>query len=203
MNQLTPTAVIGKRIRKLRGSMSAQALADRCAELGMPGLKRQAITNLENGRRGMVTVEEWFVLARALNVPLISLLISDGGRPLTITPQFELYLTDVAEWLVGAVMPPAVMRGDLGALREWAAANTQVRLLEEFRTAVSYAGNAASFPDEDRDLNAALSKLADVANRMIESGLTPPPLPRSWVERMRKADLLRYPDQVAVEPERA
>lgn len=53
--------------RKRQG-VTAAKLAERCAELGMPGLNANVIANLETDRRGYVTVDELFVLAAALDV---------------------------------------------------------------------------------------------------------------------------------------
>lgn len=66
-----------RRHRKARG-LSAQQLADRCAELGVDSLPRTVIANLENGRRGNVTVAELLVLAEALSVPAAALVFPVG-----------------------------------------------------------------------------------------------------------------------------
>ncbi|MDN3057426.1 helix-turn-helix transcriptional regulator [Streptomyces sp. SRF1] len=66
-----------RRHRRDRG-MSAQQLADRCAELGLDSLPRTVISNLENGRRGNITVAEVLVLAEALGVPAAALIFPVG-----------------------------------------------------------------------------------------------------------------------------
>ncbi|MFS2291722.1 MAG: helix-turn-helix transcriptional regulator [Actinomadura sp.] len=105
MEQQTPTEIIAARIRALRQSrgMSAQALADRCAELGLPDLKRQAITNLENGRRAMVTVEELLVLALALEVAPVHLLLNpeDEQEPYQVAPGTMAPSGEVRAWVRG------------------------------------------------------------------------------------------------------
>ena len=66
----SPSADVVRRVkaeRKRQGVTAAQ-LAERCAELGVPGLNTNVIANLETGRRGYVTVDELFVLADALDV---------------------------------------------------------------------------------------------------------------------------------------
>lgn len=62
--------------------MTAKALAAKCAELGLPGLTAQALSNIESGRRGEdgrrrreVTVDELFGLAFALSVAPVHLLV--------------------------------------------------------------------------------------------------------------------------------
>src|SRR5690606_15614422 len=56
-----------RRYRRERG-LSAQQLADRCADLGMPGLGRMTIANLENGRRHSIALAEVLIRAAALDV---------------------------------------------------------------------------------------------------------------------------------------
>lgn len=63
------TRTVAREIRRHRDrhKMSAQQLADRTAELGMP-IPRAVLANLESGRRDVVTVAEVLVLAAALRV---------------------------------------------------------------------------------------------------------------------------------------
>jgi len=60
-----------------RPKMSAQQLADRTAELGMP-IPRSVLANLESGRRETVSVAEVLVLAAALNVAPTELICPVG-----------------------------------------------------------------------------------------------------------------------------
>ena len=60
-----------------RPRMSAQQLADRTEELGMP-IPRSVLANLESGRRETVSVAEILVLAGALNVAPIELICPVG-----------------------------------------------------------------------------------------------------------------------------
>lgn len=57
--------------------MSAQDLADRCAELGAP-MQRSVIANFESGRRSSIGVSEVFVLAAALKIPPVWLITGVG-----------------------------------------------------------------------------------------------------------------------------
>lgn len=57
--------------------MSAQQLADACEKLGAP-LARTVISNIENGRRGNVSVAEVMILAAALGVPPAALVFPVG-----------------------------------------------------------------------------------------------------------------------------
>jgi transcriptional regulator with XRE-family HTH domain len=81
-----------RRHRRARG-MSAQNLADRCAELGITSLPRSVIANLENGRRGNVTFAEVLVLAAALNV-----------APAVLA--FPVGHAETVEYLPGETAPP-------------------------------------------------------------------------------------------------
>lgn len=55
--------------------MTAQKLSDRCLELGT-AVPRTAIAKLETGRREAITIDELTALARALQVPVGSILMT-------------------------------------------------------------------------------------------------------------------------------
>ncbi|WP_232499631.1 helix-turn-helix domain-containing protein [Agromyces humatus] len=79
---------VGRQVKRYRerpeSKMSAQALADRTAELGHE-IKRSVIANLESGRRDFVSVADLLVLAKALDVPPMALLIPiEGGGTVEI-----------------------------------------------------------------------------------------------------------------------
>lgn len=81
--------------------MSTQQLADRTAELGLP-IQRSVLANLENGRRGSVSVAELLVLAAALDAAPVDLLY-----PVGLEEQIEMLpgrMTDslgVVSWFCG------------------------------------------------------------------------------------------------------
>lgn len=81
--------------------MSAQQLSDECKRLGAP-IPRTVLSNLENGRRGNVTVAELLVLARALKVPPGALVFPVGYvekvQPL---PEITAEPLDAVDWLAG------------------------------------------------------------------------------------------------------
>ncbi|WP_156673180.1 helix-turn-helix transcriptional regulator [Mycobacterium sp. E3251] len=64
---------VSEEVRRLRGTRSAQWLANRTAELGYH-VSRSVIADLENGRRRYVTTAELVILARALDTAPIMLL---------------------------------------------------------------------------------------------------------------------------------
>lgn len=82
------------RRHRIGQGMSAQQLADACEKLGAP-VPRTVISNLENGRRGSVTVADVMVLAAALGVPPAALV-------------FPVGYVDEVEHLPGQAAPPLV-----------------------------------------------------------------------------------------------
>jgi len=96
-----------------RPRMSAQQLADRTEELGMP-IPRSVLANLESGRRETVSVAEVLVLAAALNVAPVELICPVGfdketemlpGRAMDqlaarrwFTGMWKLDIDDAAAW---------------------------------------------------------------------------------------------------------
>ena len=96
-----------------RPRMSAQQLADRTEELGMP-IPRSVLANLESGRRETVSVAEVLVLAAALNVAPVELICPVGfdketemlpGRAMDqlaarrwFTGMWKLDIDDTAAW---------------------------------------------------------------------------------------------------------
>lgn len=96
-----PTAIVASRLRELRSSLdlSAQKLADRCAEHGMPQLNRWLITNIETGRRESISVDELYVLARALDVSPIHLLTPYDDQEVFVTPVEQHPSERVHQWV--------------------------------------------------------------------------------------------------------
>jgi len=98
------TQVVGRQVRRLRTEqrLSAQALAQNCATLGSPQVNRDVITNVENGRRQGITVEELAVLAFALNVSPSHLLVDyEDSSPVAVTGRVEASGLAMRAWLAG------------------------------------------------------------------------------------------------------
>mgnify|MGYP001489420014 CR=1 FL=1 len=87
--------------------MTAQALAERCAELGLP-MDRAVIAKLEKGRRQTITVGELLVFARALRVPPL-LLVCPLGRldSMEANPGVTASVWAVMKWFTGDGRFPA------------------------------------------------------------------------------------------------
>ena len=75
--RLTQTVAREMRRHRDRQKLSAQQLADRTAELGMP-IPRNVLANLESGRRDTVSAAEVLVLAAALGVAPMELICPVG-----------------------------------------------------------------------------------------------------------------------------
>jgi len=81
--------------------MSAQQLADRTAELGMP-IPRSVLANLESGRRDTVSVAEVLALAAALNVAPIDLICPVGfDKQTEILPGRMMDPLSAMRWFTG------------------------------------------------------------------------------------------------------
>lgn len=82
--------------------MSAQKLADLCAEIGHP-IPRDVISNLENGRRATVPVTDLIVIAEALQVPALSLIFDPAvaGNEVERVPGTKCYLWEAADDFAG------------------------------------------------------------------------------------------------------
>jgi transcriptional regulator with XRE-family HTH domain len=97
------TARIGERVARLRAEreMTVQALADRCAELGVP-LGRVTLTKLEGGKRQAVTPAELTVLAAALGAAPIELLYPVGyEKQVEVLPGRMVDPLDAVRWFAG------------------------------------------------------------------------------------------------------
>lgn len=111
MTQLPlPSAVAAERVRQVRDRqrdsdgqrLSAAKLADRCAAHGMPQLNRHVIANIESGRRESISVDELFVLARALGVAPVHLLVPvDDDAHMATTPSETAVARHVRRWVTG------------------------------------------------------------------------------------------------------
>lgn len=107
MTQLDwPARLIGvvasevKRHRQRRG-LSAQQLADACAELGLP-IQRSVLANLESGRRTNLSVPELLVIAAALKVAPVLLVFPVGREALSeFLPERTAETWRAAQWFGG------------------------------------------------------------------------------------------------------
>lgn len=101
--ELEQAARIGAEVRRLRkrSKKSAQWLSERTEELGLK-MTRQAITDLENGRRRFVTTAELVILAVALNTaPVVLVYPGPYRKSVEIVPGLKRPELVAAEWFSG------------------------------------------------------------------------------------------------------
>ncbi|MEV6980030.1 helix-turn-helix transcriptional regulator [Sphaerisporangium sp. NPDC051017] len=193
MEQVTPIEVVGKRVRELRQrrGMSAQNLADRCAEAGFPELKRQVITNLENGRRESISLTELLGLAYALDAPPALLFIPlDGRTLLRISPEIEMGDLQALMWVSGEREPE-----DRERRQRWREVAAPVNLHRDLWRLFEVIVQSEWLEDQST-VNGYLRSMAKVLDAMIETGITPPAVPADWVEKMRANGWLEHPGEV-------
>ncbi|GAA4980706.1 hypothetical protein GCM10023205_57210 [Yinghuangia aomiensis] len=181
---------VGTQVRNYRKQlgMTAQDLADACAELGLE-IPVKAVTNIETGRRASLGVGELLVLARALNVGPVGLVFPLGHRAtVEAFPGREIPVWDAVAWFTEETpleepAPRGSARATIDAFRMHAQAAytaiTSLRICEERRrtpgTSVVHA--EAMLADDVRALH-------EIRSRMSASGLVLPP----WPEGLPQAD---------------
>lgn len=186
--------------------MSAQALADRCAELGLPSLKRQAITNLENSRRGMVTVEELLVLAAALDAPPLELLRPSADDELAVTPDLAVDAERLVLWFAGELpargLPTVGFGREAAAIRWYRAAHDAHQSAKDADRSARLArkdGEDGEAEQHAQERDRHLQTLAGVADSLIEAGMRPPSINPGWARMMIRRGWLRNPDRIPIE----
>ena len=96
---------VGREIQRLRkaAGLTAQELGDRAGELGLK-MTRQAISDLENGRRRYITTAELTVIAYALNTSPAALIylpsLADGR--IELLPDTYVTAAQGLQWFGGA-----------------------------------------------------------------------------------------------------
>jgi transcriptional regulator with XRE-family HTH domain len=111
-------------LRRKRG-WTAEDLAAQCTEIGAPEITRSVIANIETGRRDgdgrrrrAVTVEEWLILASALNVSPVELLgKGNWDETIAVTSITDLEAGAVASWIADDPISPVA--GLLAQRRAW------------------------------------------------------------------------------------
>jgi transcriptional regulator with XRE-family HTH domain len=166
---------IGRRVAAARQEqrLSAQAVADRCADLGMPSLTRQVIAFIENGRRESVSVAELLVLAAALDIPPAELLWplqNDTHKIFEFLPGQDSTPWAAARWFAGT--------GDM-----WPGQSTAWQWLSGHDQLVARALDGSW---DERDV--ARAHLILLRCGMREAGYQPPPLPQGLVHLDNRMD---------------
>ncbi len=169
--------------RDQRG-MSAQDLAERCKDLGMPSITRTVITKLENKRRESVSTAELQVLAKALDVPAVLLLFPLGhAETVEVLPGLEADPWAAIEWFTGNSEDPAnpyagPQMGTRGPIVLWSEHSLYDGQIPGMWSALQdeiSARGQASYPTR-MQVAIPLRALSRIREVMRETGLTPPPL---------------------------
>jgi transcriptional regulator with XRE-family HTH domain len=198
-NAVSPTKVVSRRVREFRilRKMSAQQLADRCAAAGLPGLARQVITNLENGRRGAVSIEEVLTLAYVLDVPPVLLFLPTGpGDRVAVTPNTTMHPYEAYLWAAGRRPALNTAAVPLQVYTQIAESADMVDMAAAGRV---YGPDGNPDPDRARTLYGQhLAGLAQNLELAAEFGIAVPPMPAAWIADMRARGLLRNPEHITV-----
>jgi 8-oxo-dGTP pyrophosphatase MutT (NUDIX family)/transcriptional regulator with XRE-family HTH domain len=184
---------VGKRVAHYRGKTSAQQLADRCKELGMPALSRIVITRLENGRRDAVSVAEVSILAEALGVPPVLLLFPIGNSgAVEMLPGQQEDPWAAYQWFIGradlawpGTQPQMGESNPIVLWGEHLRIEASIEAMDDYRRASAI--HPADRPDGPRpplvtpgifvdNIEVLTSSLLRIRQRMREAGMTPPPL---------------------------
>ncbi|MGD6743011.1 helix-turn-helix domain-containing protein [Streptomyces sp. BH106] len=98
----SPTGTVARRLREVRKrrDLTAQQLADRVADLGVP-MNRAVLVKIENGRRENISVAELLGFALALDCSPLSLLLPTDNSPYAVTPTRTEPANDVRDWVRG------------------------------------------------------------------------------------------------------
>jgi transcriptional regulator with XRE-family HTH domain len=102
-------AEVVRRTRREKG-VTREQLAQRCAALGWPDLTVGALGSIETGRpdsdrkrRRQVTVDEWLVLAQALNVPPLVLVCPPKQSDVELFPGTYANPPEMIRWITGDI----------------------------------------------------------------------------------------------------
>lgn len=138
------TAAIGKRVEhyRLKNKMTVQAVADACADMGVP-LDRSVIAKLEKGLRQGVSVGELIALGKALGVPPVLLtfpLGQEDSEDVEVLPGFMANTWEAVKWFTGErAFPQRDENGQHYTMQEdYAAWEVNGALLTDYRLHEQY-----------------------------------------------------------------
>lgn len=184
LTKMIGTRVAFYRARATSGTgrkLTAQGLADRCTELGLP-TDRPAIAKLEVGLRKTLTIAELLVLAKALDVPPFALLFPVGYvADVPVLPGREAGPRAAADWFIGSsgdpansdVPSPMGLNDPMALWDEHARYEREIENQEGF--SFTPAAPGATDPIERLRLTLA-SSLRRCRQAMRDIGMTPPVL---------------------------
>jgi transcriptional regulator with XRE-family HTH domain len=185
-----------RRYRQMRG-LSAQQLADRTADLGMP-IQRSVLANLESGRRTTVTVAELLVLSAALTVAPVLLVFPVGREAVSsFLPNESASTWSAARWFGGSGDLPSGEEPSYRApvelssehddiLRRFAAADARAESLRK-RSKTENGNIAAVLQDAEAVLHDLERSLADVQARAVREEVVLPSVSPRLAQRIGEA----------------
>jgi transcriptional regulator with XRE-family HTH domain len=189
-NQDRPSRVVGRQVKRLRErqGISAQRLADRCAELGAPAINRSVVANIES-RRETVSVDELMVLAAALNTPPTLLVAPLGDEhKVAVTPKTVIHPHLLLDWMTGDAPLCNTNRtartrpwSDEGA-PDWREASLPIWMFQQLRRYQDAASAGRARGSDQFDV--ALRALFQHVEVMERSGLKGPEMPAEYRDRM-------------------
>jgi transcriptional regulator with XRE-family HTH domain len=211
--------IFARQLRRYREQreLTASQLAERVTAAGGK-LDRQAISKIERGARG-VYLEEWLVLAFALNVPPLLLFLplesQEEEIAITPTPSHTLPVMGAWKWIIGNQPPMERQENGLlyaTGLGEWTPSRVPVTLSTELWdlgrdlqdaehefAAATQAENVERRRAAKEKYVDALTAYAENLDRMVEAGMDLPPQPAHRLEAMRHLGLpKKYRDRVPV-----
>jgi transcriptional regulator with XRE-family HTH domain len=193
MGASTVSDAIGEQVARARHrrGWTQQHLAERIAEHG-GHLDRGAVAKIESRTRG-VSLDEWLLLAAALNVPPPLLLVPLGvGDAVAVTPRGHVHPCAALVWLCGesALVSPDFADGQADAeWAEWLRGAEPLTLYRELRPlqadlrqAAQAVRRAEAVGAEEQTRQArqtyadALERLYEHLRKIRHEGLSPPPV---------------------------
>lgn len=144
-----------QRLRKAAG-LTAQHLGDRTEQLGLK-MTRQAISDLENGRRRYVTTAELAILAAALNTSPVGLVYPGPYQTaVELLPGLELDNFSAAQWFSGIDHWPLPIEDiddaqTLHAVSTWLDNMQELNLFRQLVVAVRARSQLVSLGEFERD----------------------------------------------------
>ena len=183
----TVAAEVRRRRKELR--MSAQDLADRCAEVGHP-IPRNVIANMESGRRATLPLVDVLVLAEALRTYPVCLLYPVGyvDRVQRLPLQHDEPTWDAMSWFTGDSeafgLEDGMLRSFRAHIRHERAALAALEREKYERWKAETAPNQAIRQEAEGDRAGYAQRAQDAKYRLRsarafirEDGGTPPDLP--------------------------
>jgi transcriptional regulator with XRE-family HTH domain len=140
------TKLVADQVRHHRQSRgwSIQQLSNELAERGLK-MDRPVLSNLENGRRPTLTVDEWLLIADTLEIPALLLLFPLGMvDAMEVVPGTEMSPWAALEWAeqregAGSILrnPVELFRQHAAGVARWVSASEE---LQHLRSAASGTG---------------------------------------------------------------